>query len=636
MHPLSRALFVAVPPALLALGFLEHLLTPMAPRRWIAWFALSAVAAGLVLSSLRPMALKRRHRPLRAPLPALDSPRGAGAALKAAAALAAVYYLLVLALPGKGPLAVSQSFHMGQWVIFGFMPAAAAAAGDKGVGWGEALLSLLVALIPVLLCLPSGDYYSARVWLVSLIPVYVLVSGNRRLKILAAAAAILYAACGFLAVRFEARWALPLYSWLFAGPGGLYGSYLLSLQHAVYELSGAWGAGHRYIPMVGLVRPWDMPLNGIPYLSLWLGVPAARAAVAALALVLIVAFVELMSLRSPARRAAAAGLWFLSAVNVYVAVLALFSPEFLAVSLGSWGIPYFGSFESALQLHLTLLLIFTGDAFPPARLGEALPAASLGTALAGACAGVPPAAEASPAAGAEASEATPEAEAEASEDMPGAEAEASEDMPGAEAEASEDMPGAEAEASEATPGAEAEASEATPGAEAEASEATPGAEAEASQRAEETFQPEESEAPERISASEKEPRAPAPSDFPEKDRQGPARAGPPEAERQAPAVAGAREAAHQAPARDGASGEETRAPYAPGDRPEEPPEPAQEGAPEEEPGTPATSGVHEADPPRPVAAAGGPGAERCSGHAPEEGSPGGDGVSAETFLPGVG
>jgi hypothetical protein len=199
--------------------------------------------------------------------------------------------------------------------------------------------------------------------------VYFIVAGNRRLKILAAAAAAAALALGAVAVGSGSRSLIPLFSWVFAGRSPLYGSYILSLQHAVYELAGGAGAGREYIGLVDLVRPWDMPLNGVTYLALWLGNPAARAAVAALVALLAALFIEITRLRSPARRAAATGLWFLSAVNVYTGILALFFPEFLSISRGAWGMPYFGSFESSLQLLAMLLLVFTGETSVPAREG---------------------------------------------------------------------------------------------------------------------------------------------------------------------------------------------------------------------------------------------------------------------------
>ncbi|MDR2611507.1 MAG: hypothetical protein LBG06_01220 [Deltaproteobacteria bacterium] len=381
MHPLSRALFLAVPPSLLALGFLLHLQTPMAPRIWLLWFALTGAATFLLVRRLRPAALEARlGYGLREPAPAASAAYGAvppppvvGALARGGGALAALYFLAVLLLPAAASRGLSQSFHVGQWILFAFMPYAAAKFLERGAGWAEAALAFSVGSLPVLLSVPAGDCYSARLWLISLAPVFVVVSGNRRLKILTAAAAALFALSGCIVLHAGLRRAYPLYSWFFAGDTELYGSYILSLQHAVYRLAGPAGAGAEYIPQVGLVRPWDMPLNGVPYLALWIGTAWARAAVASLGLLLAAAFFELVGLRSPVRRAVACGLWFLASINVYVGALALFHPEFLTFSIGAWGLPFFGSFESALQLVLTLLVILGGARQRPSHAGKAGP-----------------------------------------------------------------------------------------------------------------------------------------------------------------------------------------------------------------------------------------------------------------------
>ncbi|MDR1081724.1 MAG: hypothetical protein LBQ79_12390 [Deltaproteobacteria bacterium] len=374
MHPLSRALFLTVPAALTALGFAGHLLTPMAHRSWLGWFALSAVACGLLIRSIRPMALRRRawSDPRSGPLE--EVPRLAHRLYLAATAVGFAYFLAVFLLPVGQAAALMESVHMGQWLCLCFMPFAAASVGVRGEGWLDAVLCLAAALLPVPMLLLTGDHYSARMWMVAAAPVFAVVPGSRRIKILAAVAAALLAAAAWAASHFGIRLLLPLFSWIFEGRSPLSGSFMLSLQHAVYRLAGAWGAGAEFIHQVGLISSGDMALNGVPYLALWLGTRVAGLAVGAVALMLAASFAEIMLLRSPPRRAVATGMWFLCAANAYTGILALFFPEFLSVSYGAWGLPFIGSFESSLELLILLLVIFTGEVVPARPLKARAPA----------------------------------------------------------------------------------------------------------------------------------------------------------------------------------------------------------------------------------------------------------------------
>ncbi|MDR1037037.1 MAG: hypothetical protein LBT40_10840 [Deltaproteobacteria bacterium] len=374
MQPLSRALFLSVPPALTALGFVEHLLTPMANRVWLGWFALSAVACGLLVRSLRPMAVKRRARAGARPATYEEVPASARRAYAAATAAGFLYFLAVFLLPARYASGLVGSLHMGQWLCVCFMPFAASVTGARDMGWPDAVFNLFAALLPVPMLLLTGDSYSARMWVVAVAPVYAIVPGSRRLKILAAAAAAVLVALAVTASRFGIRPLVPFFSWIFAGRSPLTGSLMLSLQHAVYQLAGADGAGAEFIPLVGLVQPSDMAINGVPYLALWLGTRTARIAVGAVVMLLVVSFAEIMILKSPARRAVATGLWFLCAVNAYTGILALFFPEFLSISYGAWGLPFIGSFESALQLLVLLIIIFTGDVVPSRGRDAPVPA----------------------------------------------------------------------------------------------------------------------------------------------------------------------------------------------------------------------------------------------------------------------
>jgi hypothetical protein len=375
MHPLSRAYYLAVPPALLVLGFMVHLLTPMAHPRWPFWFALSAVASGLVVRSLRPMAVKRR---------AWQDPRADpdGRTLLAARrayvwAIVAgfLYFFLALVLPAVLVPDLARYFHAGQWLCLGFMPFAAAVAASRDEGWADAFFNLAAGVLPLPMLLIAGDNYSARMWIFSVVPVYAIIPGSRKFKILAAGLLALSAILFFIAARTGARGLVPLFSWLFEGRSPLYGAFTLSLQHAVYALAGPTGAGAGLIAQVGLPRPEDMALNGVPYLTLWVGTVTARLAVASLALLMVGAFFQTMLLRSPVRRAAATGLWFLVSVNLYTGILSLFFPEFLSISSGAWGLPFIGSFESSLALLLLLLLVFSGKTLPLAsRWARTVPA----------------------------------------------------------------------------------------------------------------------------------------------------------------------------------------------------------------------------------------------------------------------
>ncbi|MDR1312887.1 MAG: hypothetical protein LBQ12_04125 [Deltaproteobacteria bacterium] len=361
MHPLSRAFFTATPLALLFAGFMLHLQTPMALPGWIAWFSLSAVALGLLARALRPVALKRRHRRA-APYEAV--PKSAKNAYAAATAAGFAYFLAVVFLPVWIAAVLVTSVHMGQWLCLLFMPFAAAVAGAGDEGWLDIASTFIAAVVPLPMILLTADNYSARMWLVSVAPVYAIVPGSRRLKIVAGSVCAALIALAWASSHFGLGRLLPFFSWIFEGRSPLAGSYMLSLQHAVYQLAGPAGAGAEYIPMVELVRGGDMSLNGVPYLALWLGTRAAKISVFAVAALLVGAFAEILYLRSPARRAVCTGLWFLCACNFYTSVLALFFPEFLSISYGAWGIPFIGSFESSLQLLLLLIIVFTGEAAP--------------------------------------------------------------------------------------------------------------------------------------------------------------------------------------------------------------------------------------------------------------------------------
>jgi hypothetical protein len=276
-----------------------------------------------------------------------------------ASVLAGILYYFVTVrtnLPVK--ILFTDFLRMGMWVSLGMTVYLSLELRrmDKTVPGAFLTLGFLVAGLMVLIF--GRDYYAAKVFILTLITLICLLVGSGKLKSVLVLGFVVYLGLGIVVVTRRIITLFPLYAWIFSGEPELSASYGVILQRSVFRLAGFWGQGGDYIDAVGLMRPENLPLNGLPYFSLlagWLGVGLFF-----LLLILLMGGLLLNSFKIPSfrDRAAALGVWCFLAINQYLSVFVIFSPKALMIWDSPFGLPFIGSFQTSFQLLLLAILVF--------------------------------------------------------------------------------------------------------------------------------------------------------------------------------------------------------------------------------------------------------------------------------------
>ncbi|MDR2339731.1 MAG: hypothetical protein LBF40_06335 [Deltaproteobacteria bacterium] len=353
-----RVIYAASLVCLFALGLALHIKTPMAGPGWGFWCVLSFA---LLLVTLREL--------LRAGLPSGRVARRLFSVDPGSGLFPMAFLLVVLALAilhtflgrgGPSSLARLTGSYMGfgLWAPLGVMLFFGLKLGKANMSWVDGILTLFALVLAVFVLAMGGNYYHARIVVISVICIVFMIRGNRFLKVLVIGAMAAYFAMGVAVILGRVEPLYPQYVWAFAGMSELNASLDLILRQAVFRMAGLWGTGGQYIAEVGLPLSGYMGFNCLPYLALLGGYMAVGLYLLSLFLLMGSLLLNILEIRGGWAGTAAASVWFLLAVDQYISFLALITTSALIMGGGTVGLPFIGSFGSGfILLALTLFVL---------------------------------------------------------------------------------------------------------------------------------------------------------------------------------------------------------------------------------------------------------------------------------------
>jgi hypothetical protein len=247
---------------------------------------------------------------------------------------------------------------IGQWTVLGLTVYLSLELRRSDKTIAGSILTLGFLILGMIVIIYVKDYYSAKLFILTLITIIALLMGSWKLKITLILAVLGFMSFGYAVVTHKLYTFFPFFTWLFIGEPELLASYSVILQQSALIFAGPFGQGADYITAVELVHPDKMGLNSIPYLAILCGYWGL-----AVYFVLLIAFMTILlinafKLPSFYERAVALGSWSFLGINQYLSVFIVISPRALMIWNSPYGLPFIGSLESTFQLMLLANLIF--------------------------------------------------------------------------------------------------------------------------------------------------------------------------------------------------------------------------------------------------------------------------------------